>query len=902
MIRPCRIVHQGTVECSAFLVATTFGDAAARERVLEIWTRGTTVHKTARGYLVRTPARTRRSIDAMPGMPLVEVAFRGTTVLASAPLEERELEALAPHTGAVLIVRSGELERLEVSTPPEDPSAWIDLTEWTCSPVEPLGEPPPPPAMPAPNESIRDILGGALPPALPEAARIAEAIRSAGSDRLVAPGRTGSLASLLGALGALMSRWRGSRHGSGGASTRSTWVDRLAGWLTRQLYRVRLGEWLAQKHAEYLSNLLGFFDRGDLDAALRHAIPLSNKEGGTPQLPLSVPKARTELALSFGGTTSAPSLGLGPDLFGELRRRYRAAFEKLERQGRIEEAAFVLAELLDAPEEAVAFLERHRRLEQAAALAEGRELAPGLVVRQWFLAGNRQRATRIAVARGAYADAITRLERSGQHEHARTLRLSWAERLAESGNYAEAVELSWSIEACRALAVHWLDLAIDRGGVAGARMLAKKVASGLPDAADAALRAHELLTADGSEGRSERYAFAEAFSKRSDASGAHVEPIGRATIRSLYGDVAHGNEQGIRNVTGALRKLAQDPGLSADLPRFDPPAAGDRQPFRHVLRHDDRGTSEVFDAALLPRGRSLVALGEAGVAILGRDGKRIAQLDQPAMSLVVSDHGDRALALAPRGEAHRIARIDVAGRRSEPWCEGELGGFARTFDGSTWIASTKPRSNGGSADLVLIDALDVGLSALHRVDGIGSIGGVISRSKSRCEVLTTVPRGPFAALSFELPSWTLRGRGELIEHGSNGQLWACSSTGVYAALVARAHDDLPLPPLVGHRIELLIRGECRASDPIVVGGDGESLRHVEVEGDWATAILGSESGLRVVVVSWRDRQVRGEIVLEGAGRASARLQGGFLVVCDTLGRMLAIDLANGDLTRNLRVT
>lgn len=61
--------------------------------------------------------------------------------------------------------------------------------------------------------------------------------------------------------------------------------------------------------------------------------------------------------------------GFGQDLYAELRALYRAAFQRLDAQGRIEQAAFVLAELLQANEEAVSYLERHGRLRLAAEMA-----------------------------------------------------------------------------------------------------------------------------------------------------------------------------------------------------------------------------------------------------------------------------------------------------------------------------------------------------------------------------------------------------------------------------------------------------------------------------------------------------------------------------------------------------
>src|SRR5262249_48309597 len=156
---------------------------------------------------------------------------------------------------------------------------------------------------------------------------------------------------------------------------------------------------VGRRQAEYLSRMLEMFDRGDLDSALRHAIALGG-EGDEPPAPaLGTPSPRKDLAISPHRRRGAAGILSGPLLFAELRRRYRKAFEQLAASGDVEKAAFVLAELLGAHEEAVGFLEKHGRYRLAAEIAEARGLSPGLVVRQWWLA-DRTRAIRLARSKG----------------------------------------------------------------------------------------------------------------------------------------------------------------------------------------------------------------------------------------------------------------------------------------------------------------------------------------------------------------------------------------------------------------------------------------------------------------------------------------------------------------------
>src|SRR5262249_44178127 len=151
------------------------------------------------------------------------------------------------------------------------------------------------------------------------------------------------------------------------------------------------------RHADYFARMLEMFDSNQLDEALRHAIPLSSEVQSALSRPaLRPPARRTHLAIRPMGPGSTTSIGLGDNLFETLKQRYRKAFDRLVQLGEIEKAAFVLAELLESSAEAVSFLERHRRLRLAAEIAEARKLPPGLVIRQWFLAGDRSRALRIA--------------------------------------------------------------------------------------------------------------------------------------------------------------------------------------------------------------------------------------------------------------------------------------------------------------------------------------------------------------------------------------------------------------------------------------------------------------------------------------------------------------------------
>jgi len=184
-----------------------------------------------------------------------------------------------------------------------------------------------------------------------------------------------------------------------------------------------------------------------------------------------------------------------------------------------------------------------------------------------------------------------------------------------------------------------------------------------------------------------------------------------------------------------LRRLVErtgDPLLAADLP---PPGLWPKPPQlegRAVLAIDcaagDTGAGTVFDAALLPGGRCALALGEAGVRVLARDGRTLGHIDQPAHRLVISDRRDRAIAIAMRGHVRRLARLDLAARAGAPWCDARIDCVAPDFDGGLWFV-------GIGDELLAIDPLARELTALWHVrTGDGEIAA-IARTPSRCSAV-----------------------------------------------------------------------------------------------------------------------------------------------------------------------
>ncbi|WP_224244889.1 bpX6 domain-containing protein [Hyalangium gracile] len=941
-VRPRLHLHRGIVVTSAlWFDPSLLGEREARGRVLATWTPGTAVFAIAGGFLLRLPRVQPVNCATAPGLPLT----LEDGVLLSAPLSATERAQLAPPPGSIVLVRAGRAEVFSAEPSRRlDVAEWLDVSEWSTVTVKGLGAPPRPIKVLEPVATPARSLFGGVPPASPEA----EAVRARMEGRPVPQALQKVQAASVGASASLWDRlrawWRAERGTPATAQkvasatpasatpapgASSSALGRLKAWLQRALApRVsstaeaipqlpsgapakaqvreqrpgapsllsrmfgflrqslfpasaassqpalpppsspppprgpglvsRLSEWLlrntplgpllGQRKAEYVQRLFEMFEKGNLDEALRHAIPLgAEKLTEQARIALGLPGPRESLAIQTRRGGGAAIFGGGQEIYSALKERYRAAFKRLEREGRIDEAAFVLTELLGAHEEAVSFLEKHERLRLAAELAEGRGLAPGLVVRQWLLARDIRRAVAIARRSGAFPDAVLRLERTHPSE-ARTLRLLWAETLAEAGDYLRAAVVVWPLEDAHPLARAWLEQGATVGGVSGARALARLMLA-FPDAfASAQASALALLEDESHPRAAERLAFAEvlATEQRSEPRTLLVGPAVRALLR----DRAAGHT---RIDASFLTRLLRDVGdgtLRADLPTFaDPRPRNWAEEQGAALLHEriaatEAGPYPIHDAVALSSQRILLALGEGGVRLIRSDGTRVAHFDVPAFWLVPSVHEDRVLALAPRGELKHISVIEPGPRRARHWCDAKVDAFAPSYDGNLWFLA--------EADTVMaVDALATdGLRALWRVS---QVGGVV--------------------VALEADADSLR----FATFGREPQLWT------YA---------LPGGPT------LRSRAERRHGDglPMVVV-DEKTARVERVDGflvspPWSLTSMRTGEGHQVEL-SAKGGPARARFLFEGEARVRARFCAGELLIFDTTGRLLRVDLREG---------
>ncbi|RKG98778.1 hypothetical protein D7V97_32520 [Corallococcus sp. CA053C] len=667
--------------------------------------------------------------------------------------------------------------------------------------------------------------------------------------------------------------------------------ERMKAWM---LQHTPLGPLVGKRKGDYLRNLLEMFEEGRLDEALRHAIPLGKDPDPQAQLALGVPGPREQLRIQPRGSSgSAQVFGGGPAVFEALRERYRTTFRRLEREGRIDEAAFVLAELLNAAEEAVSFLERHGRLRLAAELAEGRELPAGLVVRQWLLARDVARAVAIARRGGAFADAVLRLEKSHPRE-AEALRLLWAESLAEAGNWARAVEAVWPVTSARHLARAWVERGVHAGGESGAKLLVHWML-GFPDGFSTARGQVEALLSDTSPERApERLAFATELLREepSDAQAALLVP----TFRALMRDRATQPSLALDAILKRLRAV-KEPAMAAlrtDLPTPKESSIPVWSATPHVptvrvtLEENDAGAHAVHDAVVLPGRRVLLALGEAGARLVDADGRTLAWFDVPAFALVISTQGDRALALARRGDVWRLSRLDLVARRASRWCDTELGAWAPTYDGDRWFVAVRDT-------VLMVDALADDLRSLWRVPKVG--GAVLELAVDEQHLSFLVLHLSEDQDFRRLERWghaleggpTLRHRAELAGVAWTPDIHTLTADGeAVAARSVAPEGETPsrgdvLSPFVSRPNHVVPRTE-----PLRVGlvlGRGWSLTRF-------SAGTSRTTSLRDVV-----GHLRASVEFTGTPPQVVRLGEGWFIVHDLMGRVVWLDLHSGEVHR-----
>jgi tetratricopeptide (TPR) repeat protein len=208
----------------------------------------------------------------------------------------------------------------------------------------------------------------------------------------------------------------------------------------------RLSESLLGKQEAALRELLRKFRAGDLEEALRHALPLSNSpgRGGQPAADANLPThglryRLADLLSSAQGPTS--NWFSSAEVHAELTREYRKAAEAATARGDYRRAAFIYGRLLNDYRRAADVLARGG-LHHDAAVIYLEILGDSMAAARAFeAAGETDRALRLYLQRGEHVLAGDLLQRLGEEEAALHHYQRAADQLAAADNHLAAADL-----------------------------------------------------------------------------------------------------------------------------------------------------------------------------------------------------------------------------------------------------------------------------------------------------------------------------------------------------------------------------------------------------------------------------------------------------------------------------
>lgn len=648
--------------------------------ILKHWQKEAQIYRFKQGDLLCYRDVRRLYCEKVVGWPMIRL---GRTY-CSAPLESIEIATLPP--ADVWLVRSGQVEVMHFSNAEKvSLSDWINIEEYdfqdTYDCYDPLilnqTE------LLAKTQNVRSLLGDKIPPASNEQQQFLQAAKNKVlSNKSV--GSSGSLTSLASKLlGGLISKKTTSAITNNDPQKGLSQVSHWQRWLAKLAMTSGISSIMGRQHANYIRRMMELFESGDIENALRHALPLGNDEDSQQQL-LGRLQARQNLNINQSYSGGGASIGVNSQLQQYLQQLYRQQFTRLDQAGRIDEALFVLAELLQVRQEALDYLEKHQRYQQAAELARSWRFPAAQIIRLYCCSGDWQTAVTVARLENGFASAVLLLELKWP-DAAKRLRIEWAQSLAEQGKWLEAVDAVWSLPEQQNQAQQWLLNAESAGGQLAARALVKRALL-LPDTLDI-YQPYLLKLIQTTERYQERAALILellAVQQHTPASRGLIKVL----VRTMISDQFSGHAQLTGNEITKLIALSGDKVLKNDLPqgKFPAPELINFEQQKKVIDiiAPEAGLYEIYDAAVLLDQRYLIALGEAGAAIVNSTGQIVSRFSVPAYRIVLAHSRQVALVLARRDEIWLVNKLDLVLHTVTELGMVKMDVYAQQFDGIIW--------------------------------------------------------------------------------------------------------------------------------------------------------------------------------------------------------------------------
>jgi hypothetical protein len=350
---------------------------------------------------------------------------------------------------------------------------------------------------------------------------------------------------------------------------------------------------------------------------------------------------------------------------------------------------------------------------------------------------------------------------------------------------------------------------------------------------------------------------------------------------AVLADQIAGHGQLAKNDVQRLLTLAGNAWLHADLPSSGLPGAGGQDLTTHdaVLQGQlpEPGHWPILDAVTLDNGMYLVALGEAGAAIVDRHGKLTARFSVPAQRLVIAHSRQIALAMAPRDQAWRVSRLDIANRRASDLGMAEFEHVATEFDGIAWTVASDSR-------LRVLDTQNSLHEVLWQVTDLPGRVRALSVNTQVEQIVVAPKHGEPEVWRYSLPLRRLTARGESVPEGSseNSHLLLNPSGGVV---------DVWIRPDATGALSLAYKLHGRTFQVAWTHPDpAQALKlAASIGGAWLVVAVIDPIRTHWHAIALGTGRIHASLVWPTAAQSHARMVQGHWVVCDAQGRIWSVD-------------
>lgn len=594
------------------------------------------------------------------------------------------------------------------------------------------------------------------------------------------------------------------------------------------------------ENQRYMTKMLQLFEQKNWQEALRHAIPIGDSQHSEAiRQFLGHLKPRSSLDFtSAGGPGSVLETSLqGLDL---LEAVYRRALQGLLEAGRIEEAAYVLGELLADAAAAVDLLEKHGRLEAAARLATLKGLPASLQVRLWFQAGRSELAMSLARRYGVQAEALQMLARKDP-ALAHRFRAAWATDLADAACFSQAIVVGWPVREQLEDYEFWLRAGLESAGTGSLEALIHGLQDTgycerlkLPERLQSLFQDRDLLTQPRRRVILDRLA-ATWIETLHPVLQNWAGETARRVMRQANSPVPLGDQRTLE----FLIQLSGDPWLRADRPS----SLGETAPRLGLWSEtiSQSGLTPIYDALWLGDGRILLALGQAGLVVLSRAGAVSQRFALPAYQLV---EGERPIIVSGSNLSF------FEGGKTRFWCQASLDGWCESHDGYHWLVWW-------GRQIYTIDLLSQDWRALYQ------------------HTLDSPPR-----------EINLSGTTAAVDAGSRLHLLTAPRLEVVRAVEVGPEQHLCTPSGVEGFTKLGEQWRFR-SQPLALEGATPNFRE---RGGFCLIETPYAQGVQLLAFPLKNPSQQLSLKLPGANQITARIHGQILLVCDSTGRVLVADM------------